>query len=98
MTIEIKEGSKFGKWTVLGESHEEDFPSGRSNLYYNCKCDCGRSGVVQGYSLKYGTSKQCKTCRSRTPKQPKPQAEPKSAMNRFMEMFKRAEDATKVGD
>lgn len=49
-------GKKFGKWSVLSLSDKKDVSN---NRYYNCRCECGNTGVVAGYKLRSGRSKSC---------------------------------------
>jgi hypothetical protein len=49
-------GKKFGKWSVLSLSDKKDVSN---NRYYNCRCECGNTGVVAGCKLRSGRSKSC---------------------------------------
>ena len=49
-------GEKFGRLTVINESDKRD-KSG--NVYWNCKCDCGKMVSVQGRFLRSGHTKSC---------------------------------------
>lgn len=49
-------GKKFGKWSVLSLSDKKDVSN---NRYYNCRCECGNTGVVAGHKLRSGRSKSC---------------------------------------
>lgn len=49
-------GEKFGAWTVKGI-----LPDGR----YECRCECGNTGAVHGYSLTHERSKSCVACGSK---------------------------------
>lgn len=55
----IPEGSKFGKWTVLGE--DPNRASGGAIQYF-VSCDCGVSKSVSGATLRAGRSTQCRSC------------------------------------
>ena len=46
-------GQRFGSWTVL-----KRFPK----AHWKCKCDCGVVKILQGNSLKIGTSRRCQNC------------------------------------
>lgn len=46
-------GKRFGKWLVLSISDK------RQRLWL-CRCDCGTEKIVDGSSLKSGTSKSCR--------------------------------------
>lgn len=47
-------GQKFGKLTVI--AFEE---TRHGQLYYKCKCDCGKEKIINAYSLKRGITKSC---------------------------------------
>ena len=49
-------GKKFGRLTVISKSYKRD-KSG--NVYWNCKCDCGKEVEVRGRNLKDGHTKSC---------------------------------------
>lgn len=51
-------GTRFGKWRVEGSG-----PSINGKLHFHCRCDCGRTQVVNGSSLKHGKSTYCQECR-----------------------------------
>lgn len=48
-------GERFGRWIVLSRSHKNE----RGEIYWNCRCDCGRDGVVQAKTLRVGQSTSC---------------------------------------
>jgi hypothetical protein len=47
-------GKKFGKLLVISLSDRID-----NCLVWNCKCDCGTTKVIKGYSLRNGSTKSC---------------------------------------
>ncbi len=47
-------GKKFGRWTVIKQSHIS-----QKRIYWLCKCDCGNSNTIAGYTLRYGSSTSC---------------------------------------
>jgi hypothetical protein len=47
-------GKRFGKLVVIEFSH-----IARKRTYWLCRCDCGNTTVVVGYSLKNGDTKSC---------------------------------------
>jgi hypothetical protein len=47
-------GQKFGRWEVKSFAHSND-----SKSFWNCLCECGRTGVIQGVSLRRGQSLSC---------------------------------------
>lgn len=57
---DIKIGSKFGDWEVIGEK-VQDFPGTFSR---SCQCRCGNTRFVREGTLTNGTSKGCGECRS----------------------------------
>lgn len=46
-------GKQFGRWTVLGRE------LGRKLVYWECRCECGRTGLVSSNSLLRSHSKSC---------------------------------------
>lgn len=55
-------GQRFGNWTVIGRSEQKS--RGR-NVMWECVCDCGQSGVINGCNLRTGTSTGCLKCAGR---------------------------------
>ena len=53
--IEINIGSRFGRWTVVGEQIKT--PSGQ--YCHPCRCDCGTERLVRSSDLRRGLSKSC---------------------------------------
>ena len=49
-------GNKYGRLTVIKTLDEK---GNRGQLKYLCKCDCGKSHIVTGESLRSGKSKSC---------------------------------------
>ena len=49
-------GQRFGRFVVLAEAPKR--PQSRS-AYWHCRCDCGTERVVEGKSLRNGSSKSC---------------------------------------
>lgn len=45
----------FGRWTVLSRASNNK----RGETMWNCRCECGKEKVVNGYSLRNGASKSC---------------------------------------
>jgi 5-methylcytosine-specific restriction endonuclease McrA len=51
-------GLTFGKWTVISRE-----PSNKNGTaMWKCLCECGTESVLQGGSLRAGTSTQCHKC------------------------------------
>ena len=48
-------GQKFGRLTVLSESHQNKY----GGWYWNCECDCGNMTVVSVGHLRDGHTKSC---------------------------------------
>ena len=57
--IEMKEGDKYGRWTVVRFSHKAP-QSG--NAHWIVKCECGTEKDVCGSKLRRGVTTQCKVC------------------------------------
>ena len=51
-------GKRFGRLVVISVAASRGLPNHRKS-YWNCQCDCGQVAVVNGYSLRSGTSKSC---------------------------------------
>ena len=49
-------GQVFGKWTVINKSEKR---SCNGEIYWHCKCDCGREKDVLSQSLRNGRSLSC---------------------------------------
>lgn len=49
-------GQIFGKWTVLYKSNKR---ASNGQIYWHCKCQCGKEKDVLGTSLREGTSLSC---------------------------------------
>ena len=50
-------GNKFGKLTVISESHKRN-----GHIYWKCECECGGEHTADGSHLRRGNITQCKTC------------------------------------
>lgn len=48
-------GQIFNNWTVISRAPNNN----RGETMWNCKCNCGNTKVVQGYSLRKGKSQSC---------------------------------------
>ena len=48
-------GLKFGKWTVIEKTGKDK----NSRALWECKCDCGKTVLVNGNALNRGVSKSC---------------------------------------
>ena len=51
-------GKKFGKLTVIKSLGLDT----HSEMNWECVCDCGNKYIAKSYSLRKGTTKQCKEC------------------------------------
>ena len=56
--IEIKQGNKFGKWTIIEEIAPKII-SGKPRRMFRCQCKCGNIGEVQLACLRNGHSTSC---------------------------------------
>ena len=56
--LEIKQGDKFGKWTIIEEIAPKII-SKKPRRMFKCKCECGNIGEVQLLCLKNGHSTSC---------------------------------------
>lgn len=52
-------GMRFGRWTVTGRAEDRIGHTGYKTVMWNCRCDCGNSGVICGKSLRRGDSQSC---------------------------------------
>ena len=57
--IKIKNGDRFGRWTVISEAENHMQPNGSVKKRYLCRCDCGNIKEVQAQSLRNGDSTSC---------------------------------------
>jgi hypothetical protein len=58
MEIRNLEGQKFNRWNVISFNRKKSIGKYHYQMW-NCQCDCGKTGVIEGSSLKKGTSKSC---------------------------------------
>lgn len=49
-------GKRFGRLTVVGTS---DYKNNAGSIHWECKCDCGKTHVANGSSLRNGSTKSC---------------------------------------
>lgn len=52
-------GMRFGRLTVIEEIRKEASICGRNRVFWECKCDCGNTKVINGCNLRRGLSKSC---------------------------------------
>lgn len=50
-------GLKFGALTVISKSEKRDIGG---NVYWTCKCDCGKEVIVRGHNLTSGHTNSCR--------------------------------------
>lgn len=55
-------GQRFGRWSVLEHTRKD----GHSQVYWRCKCSCGRESLVIGKDLASGKSRSCRSCSMKT--------------------------------
>ena len=60
--LNIKDGSKFGKLTIIKEVERIKLPSGQYNRAFLCKCACGNEKVIRLLHLVRGRIKTCTIC------------------------------------
>lgn len=63
--INIKEGDKYGKLTLLKRSVKPPY----HHVYWECLCECGRKKKIQQGSLRNGDTKSCGCSRTLTQEQ-----------------------------
>ena len=51
--LEINQGDKFGKWTIIEEIAQKII-SNKPRRMFKCKCECGNIGEVQLVCLRNG--------------------------------------------
>lgn len=56
--LEIKQGEKFGKWTIIEEIAPKII-SNKPRRMFRCQCECGNMGEVQLVCLRNGHSTSC---------------------------------------
>lgn len=56
--LEIKQGDKFGKWTIIEEIAPKII-SNKPRRMFRCQCECGNIGEVQLSCLRNGHSTSC---------------------------------------
>lgn len=63
-------GKRFGQLVVVGKGQTYYRPNGKTYYKFLCKCDCGNTKMINGYSLRKGITKSCgcirKDCGART--------------------------------
>jgi len=60
INLVIKEGDRFGSWTVIKQVMAADEDPRRK---YYCRCDCGEMKKVWGHNLREGKSLRCVKCK-----------------------------------
>lgn len=58
-TTEIPVGTRFGRFTTIGEPYLEVRGNGRRWTAVECRCDCGTERVVAAANLRNGNSTSC---------------------------------------
>lgn len=56
-------GKRFGRWTVIGPAKRPDFMASNAQ-FWECLCDCGKQGIINGNALRGGRTKSCGCLRS----------------------------------
>lgn len=57
-------GKRYGRLVVTGRGEDRIQPSGKKRVYWNVKCDCGKSLSVLGDNLRGGKTTSCGCYRS----------------------------------
>lgn len=52
-------GKRYGRLVVIKLDHVQKLPSGKNEMFYLCKCDCGKSKVIRASSLRNGYTQSC---------------------------------------
>ena len=52
-------GQKFGRWTVIAPAPRRSFPSGQTQIQWECRCDCGAEKYVLENLLRRGQATSC---------------------------------------
>ena len=56
--IILHSGEIFGSWTVI----EKEVKISTKDIYYRCRCECGKIKAITASSIKCNKSKQCADC------------------------------------
>ena len=56
-------GQRFGKWTVIRRVERPPFMASTA-VFLECRCDCGKQGIINGNALRGGRTKSCGCLRS----------------------------------
>lgn len=59
MLIKDLTGQRFGRLIVLYRTDDHQYPNGRHDVQYKCKCDCGKELNVLGIHLRSGHTCSC---------------------------------------
>lgn len=57
--IDVKNGERYGRLTVIREVEKKIFPSGGQLRQFLCKCDCGNQTIVGIFNLRKGVTRSC---------------------------------------
>lgn len=58
MKTSFSVGQKINKWTILNDKTEKK----NKEIYWYCRCDCGKEKFVMGRLLRTNKSKSCRSC------------------------------------
>lgn len=61
-------GKTFGRLKVLHRAEDKYYPSGRHDIQYRCKCECGNEITILGIHLRSGHTQSCGCFRIETAK------------------------------
>ena len=59
MKLKDLTGERFGRLTVIKRIENHYYPSGRHDIQYRCRCDCGNEVNVLGIHLRSGHTVSC---------------------------------------
>lgn len=62
MKYKDMKGQRFGQLTVIEKTTER---SAKGQVYWVCKCDCGRFLLVRGDNLRTGNTTKCSECKGK---------------------------------
>lgn len=57
--LEITQGTKFGRLTIVSESEETVLPSGQKHRKFLCQCECGQETTVRLSHLRSDITQSC---------------------------------------
>lgn len=86
--MELQNGDRFGRLTVIRKDGVHRKPCGTTQSKYLCQCDCGNQIIVLGQNLRNGNTKSC-GCLSKEIKDARRLPENKGVINQIILQYKR---------